>query len=69
MSRIKKEIWCLMVAMVVGCAMACATDSIAVDYGVGLTINTGGSEFAPYYIASNCRGTVTQRVGRLVVER
>ena len=50
-----------MVAMVVGCAVACAIDSIAVDYGVGLTINTGGSEFAPYYIASNCRGTVTQQ--------
>jgi hypothetical protein len=50
-----------MVAMVVGCAAACATDSIAVDYSAGLTINTGNSEFAPYHIVSNRRGTVTQQ--------
>lgn len=50
-----------MVAMIVGCAIACASDSIAVDYSVGLTINTGGHELAPYYISSNRRGTVTQQ--------
>ncbi len=47
--------------MVVGCALPCAADSIAVDYSAGITLNTGGSDFAPYYIASNRRGTVTQR--------
>ena len=50
-----------MVALTVGCAVACATDSIAVDYSVGITVNTGGSELAPYYISSNRRGTVTQQ--------
>ena len=55
-----------MVALTVGCAVACATDSIAVDYSVGVTINTGGSEFAPYHIASNRRGTVTQRHSTLL---
>ncbi len=50
-----------MMAVVVGSAMACATDSIAVDYNAGITINTGGSEFAPYHIASNRRGTITQQ--------
>ncbi len=55
-----------MVALTVGCAVACATDSIAVDYSVGVTINTGGSEFAPYHIASNRRGTVTQQHSALM---
>ncbi|MBR6432210.1 MAG: hypothetical protein IKS64_05090, partial [Muribaculaceae bacterium] len=49
-----------------GGSIACATDSIAVDYNVGLTINTGGSEFAPYYISSNRHGTVTQQHSALL---
>lgn len=62
----KKEIWCLMVAIIVGCALPCAADSIVVDYSVGLTLNAGGKDFAPYYIASNRRGTVTQQHSVLV---
>lgn len=53
-------------AFTVGCAVASATDSIAVDYSVGLAINTGNSEFAPYHIASNRRGTVTQQHSALM---
>ena len=47
--------------MVVGCALPCAADSIAVDYSAGITLNSDGKDFAPYYIASNRRGTVTQQ--------
>ncbi len=66
MTRLKKEIWCLMVAMIVGCALPCAADSIAVDYSAAITLNTGSREFAPYYIASNRHGTVTQRHSTLL---
>ena len=52
--------------MAVGCALPCVADSIAVDYTVGLTLNTGNSDFAPYHIASNRRGTLTQRHSALV---
>lgn len=45
---------------------AYATDSIAVDYSAGITVNTGSSDFAPYYIASNRQGTVTQRHSALL---
>lgn len=61
MIRLEKDILCLILAMIVGGSIAWATDSIAVDYNVGLTINTGDSEFAPYHIASNRGGTVTQQ--------
>ena len=55
-----------MVAMIVGCALPCAADSIAVDYSAAITLNTGSREFAPYYIASNRHGTVTQRHSTLL---
>ena len=35
-----------MVAMIVGCALPCAADSIAVDYSAAITLNTGNREFA-----------------------
>ena len=66
LTRIKKEIWCLTLAIIVGCAIPCAADSIAVDYSAGITLNTGGSKFAPYYIASNRGGTVTQQHSALI---
>lgn len=52
--------------MIVGGEAVCATDSIAVDYSVALTLNTGNRELAPYYIASNRRGTVTQQHSALL---
>ena len=62
MIRLKRNIWCLLVAIFVGCALACASDStVVVNYEMGLTVNTGGSELAPYHVASNRRGTVTQQ--------
>lgn len=66
MTAVKRNILCLVAAIVVGGAMPCAADSIAVDYSVGVTINTGGKEFAPYHIASNRRGTVTQQHSALL---
>ncbi len=56
----------LLAAIIVGSALPCAADSIAVNYSVGITINTGGKEFAPYHIASNRRGTVTQQHSALM---
>lgn len=66
MTAVKRKILCLLAVIFVGGAMPCAADSIAVDYSVGVTINTGGEEFAPYYIASNRRGTVTQQHSALM---
>lgn len=63
---IKRNIWCLVAVWVVGCAVNCAADTIAVAYNAGLTLNTGISTFAPYHIASNRRGTVTQRHSALL---
>lgn len=61
-----RKILCWAMAMTVGCVIACASDSIAVAYRVGLTLNTGGSDFAPYYIASNRGGTVSQQHSALL---
>ena len=55
-----------MAVWIVGCAVNCAADTIAVVYNAGLTFNTGNSTLAPYYIASNRRGTVTQRHSALL---
>ena len=65
MTALKWILWSLM-AVVVGGAMPCAADSIAVDYSVGITMNSSSNDFAPYYIASNRRGTVTQQHSALV---
>ena len=66
MSAFKQLFWCLLVAIVLGGTRPCAADSIAVDYQVGVTLNTGGKEFAPYHIASNRRGTLTQQHSALM---
>ena len=60
MTSFKLNIWCLVATIVVSSIIPAAADSIAVDYSMGVTINTGGNDFAPYHIASNRRGTVTQ---------
>ena len=65
-SKTRRIIWYLIIALVAGSTATCAADSIAVDYSVGLTINAGDKEFAPYYIASNRRGTVTQQHSALI---
>ena len=49
-----------------------AGDSIAdpnVQYSVGLIMNAGNSELAPYYIGSNTGGTVTQQYSALATAR
>ncbi len=66
MTAFKRILWSLLAVMVVGGAMPCAADSIAVDYSVGITMNAGNKEFAPYHIASNRRGTVTQQHSALM---
>ena len=66
MTLFKRILWSLVAVLVVGGAMPCAADSIAAHYSVGITLNTGGKEFAPYHIASNRRGTITQQHSALV---
>ena len=66
MTAFKRIFWSLLAVIVVGSAMPCAADSIAVDYSVGVTMNFGSKDFAPYHIASNRRGTVTQQHSALV---
>lgn len=66
MTYLYRCLWCLLAAIAVGSAVTCAADSIAVNYSTGITINAGGKEFAPYHIASNRRGTVTQQHSALV---
>ena len=66
MTSVRRSVWSLVVAIVVGSIMPVAADSIAVDYSVGLTINTGSNDLAPYHIASNRQGTVTQRHSALI---
>ena len=66
MTVFKRYLSCLMVGIMILGVTPCAADSIAVDYSVGITINTGGKELAPYHIASNRRGTVTQQHSALV---
>ena len=48
--------------------LSSATSALAddVDYEVGATVNTGSEEFAPYYIASNRGGTLTQQHSALL---
>jgi len=46
-------------------AMAQQRD-IDIDYEASLTFNTGSEQLAPYYIASNCGGTVTQQHSALL---
>lgn len=66
MTAFKRIFSSLLAVIVVGGALPCAADSIVVDYSVGATMNFGGKDFAPYHIASNCRGTVTQQNSALV---
>ena len=66
MAGMRKKIWCLTLTLMLGCALAAASDSIAVDYSAGITLATGSADFAPYHIASNRGGTVTQRHSALV---
>lgn len=64
--RFERKILYLLMVIVVGCAMPCAADSIAVAYSAGITMNTGNSDLAPYHIMSNRRGTITQRHSALL---
>lgn len=66
MTSLERIILCLIVAIIVGGAVPCAADSIAVDYSATITLNTGSSQFAPFHIASNRRGTVTQQHSALL---
>ncbi|MBR5639906.1 MAG: hypothetical protein IKW83_09100 [Muribaculaceae bacterium] len=66
MTSFRRSVWSLVVAIVVGSILPIAADSIAVDYSMGLTINISGKDFAPYHIASNRRGTVTQQHSALI---
>lgn len=61
MTRIRSILCSLMAGIVAACALPCSADSIPVSYSAGITINTGNKDFAPYYIASNRRGTITQQ--------
>ena len=54
------------------CMSAWAQDSIPdadVHYSVGVVMNAGDSELAPYYVSSNVGGTVTQQYSALVTAR
>ena len=62
----RNYILCLMALWAVGCAMASTADTIAVGYSVGITLNSGNSELAPYHIASNRHGTLTQQHSTLL---
>ena len=42
------------------------TESLQLEYSVGIMLNNGNSELAPYYIASNRGGTITQQFSTLV---
>jgi len=61
-----RKILNIAMVLIVGCTAAAASDSIAVDWNVGLTMNTGNSSLAPYHIASNRGGTLTQRHSALL---
>ena len=53
MKKIIKELLCLVAALVGGAiTMHATTDSVTFNYSAGVTLNTGGEQFAPYYIAS-----------------
>lgn len=67
MKKIIKELLCLVAALVGGAiTMHATTDSVTFNYSAGVTLNTGGEQFAPYYIASNRGGTVTQQHSALI---
>lgn len=58
---------CLLVTLAWSCTIAYAhSDTISFNYSAGITLNTGSTGFAPYYIASNRGGTVTQRHSALL---
>ncbi len=59
------------ILVVVSLAMAMASapaawDQVDIDYEGGVTVNAGNKELAPYYIASNRGGTLTQQYSTLV---
>lgn len=62
------KILCIAAILAVSCGVAYANsaDSVSFDYAAGITLNTGSASFAPYYIASNRGGTVTQRHSTLL---
>ncbi len=51
--------------VILSCALA-ALGEVTFDYSAGMTLNAGGGEFAPYYMASMRGGTVTQPYSALL---
>lgn len=61
MTAFKLYLWSLLTVIVVGGTIPCAADSITVHYSAGITMNISAKDFAPYHIASNRHGTITQQ--------
>ena len=54
---------CLGTGVLANAQTAPAPDTTGIHYAASLAANAGGGDFAPYYIASNRHGVVTQPVG------
>ncbi len=55
----------MVLALTTSCVIATHAE-IDIDYGGGVTVNAGSEKLAPYYIASNRGGTVTQQLSTLI---